>query len=137
MFVNQLEMLPARVSGHESVKELLEQVEGFQKDARKLLDLEKPDAKDIEKCLDLGVSLDVEYPELNLLKGKHKQTEWLEEVHELLENPKASSFDQLKEAMEGGSDLPPHPAVEKALGEISGLLAQVVSLTFYDQKYLA
>lgn len=126
LFANQLEMLPAKVSNHEVVTELLEQVEGFQKDARKLLDLEKPDAKDIEKCVERGITLDVELPELTQLKGKHKQTEWLEEVAELLDDPQESSFEQLKEAMDVGTDLPPHPAVEKALSEISGLLKQVI-----------
>ncbi len=124
LFANQLETLPAKVAGHESVKELLEQVESFQKDAHKLLDLAKPDAKDVEKCIDFGVGLEIELPELNQLKGKHKQTEWLEEVQELLDDPQASSFSQLKEVLDAGTDLPPHPAVEKALAEISGLLTQ-------------
>lgn len=128
LFANQLEMLPAKVTGYEAVNDLLEQVESFQKDAQKLLELEKPDAKDVEKCIEQGVSLEVELPELEMLKGKHKQTEWLEKVAELLSEPQEVSFDELKEAMETGTDLPPHPAVEKALSEISGMLNQVSKL---------
>lgn len=74
----------------------------------------------------------MELPELNQLRGKHKQTEWLEEVQELLSDPLNTSFEQLKEAMDIGTDLPQHPAVEKALGEISGLLTQVNFGVFFS-----
>ncbi len=124
LFANQLETLPVKVSGKDDVHELLEQVNSFQKDATKLLDIEKPDAKDIERCVELGVSLDVELPELADLKAKQKQTEWLEEVQEVLDDPKSSSFEQLKELLETGTALPPHHSVERALGEISGMLTQ-------------
>ncbi len=124
MFTNQLEMLPVLVQGHEAVTELLESVESFRKDATKLLEMAKPDAKDVEKCVEIGTGLDVELPELARLKTKLKTTEWLEEVTDLLDDPQNSSFEQLKEAMEAGKELAPEPAVEKALGEISGLLSQ-------------
>ena len=103
------------------------QVSGFQKDATKLLEMDKPDAKDIEKCLELGVSLDVDLQELGELKTKHKHMEWLEEVQEILDDPKGSSFEQMKEVLETGTQLQPHPAVERALGEISGMLTQADS----------
>jgi hypothetical protein len=45
LFSNQLEALPVKVGGQDGVAELLEQVGSFQKDATKLLDLDKPDAK--------------------------------------------------------------------------------------------
>ncbi len=124
LFANQLEMLPAKVQGHEAVSDLLEAVEGFQKDARKLLEMDSPDVKDMEKCVEVGGGLDVELPELATLKSRLKTAEWLDEVSEMLEDPHNSSFEQLKEAVETGTDLPPDPAVEKALGEISGLLGQ-------------
>lgn len=125
LFANQLDTLPAKVSGHEAVTELISQVECFQKEAQKLLDSVKSDANELGKCIEVGVQLDVELPELNLLRSKHRQTEWLKEVNEILLDSANASFDQLKEAMESGTDLPPHPAVEKALGQISGLLTQV------------
>jgi histone demethylase JARID1 len=81
--------------------------------------------QDIEKCVELGVSLDVELPELNELKAKHKQSEWLEEAQEVLSEPKGCSFEQMKEVLDAGAALPPHPAVERALGEITGMLSQV------------
>ncbi len=60
---------------------------------------------------------------MHVLRSR-RQTEWLEEVRDLLDDPKASSFDQLKDALDAGTELNPHPSVERALGEISGLLTQ-------------
>ena len=42
-----------------------------------------------------------------------------------MEEPHAGAFERMKEVLEAGMELSPHPAVEKALGEISGLLSQV------------
>ena len=127
LFVNQLDMLPAKVSGQETVIELLEHVQVFQKDARKLLDMEKPGAKDIEKCVEVGVGLDVELPELEQLRSKQKTTEWLEEVQELMDEPGETSFDQMKDVLQAGAELPSNSAVEKALANVSGLLTQADS----------
>ena len=128
MFANQLEMLPVKVNGHESVAELLQQVEKFQRQADLLLkETKKPDAKEIEQCLEFGLSLDVDLKDLNLLKDKHAQMQWLEEAQELLDNNESTTFDQLKRMIEKGTDLPPHTDVEMALGKISGLLSQVIT----------
>ncbi len=43
----------------------------------------------------------------------------------MMEEPHAGAFERMKEVLEAGMELSPHPAVEKALGEISGLLSQV------------
>ena len=53
--------------------------------------------------------------------------DWLEEVKEVMEEPHAGAFERMKEVLEAGMELSPHPAVEKAIGEISGLLSQVLS----------
>ena len=102
LFANQMMTdLPVKLSGQEAVLELVEQVESFQKDAEKLLELSKPDAKDIEKCIEVGSELDVELPQLSQLKAKQKQTEWLEEVAELLEEPQQQGGGSLSRGWEG------------------------------------
>lgn len=127
LFVTQLEALPARVTGRESVALLLEQVEKFQKTAQKLLKKDKVDAEELNKVIETGCSFDVDLQELNELKNKHKQVEWLEEAKEIIDDPLSGTFDHIKEVMDAGRELAPHPAVEKSLGEISGLLTQVES----------
>ena len=68
----------------------------------------------------LGSNLDVDLPELNELKVKAKQHEWLDKAKDILEDPMADSFDHIKEVIEEGMELPPSPKVEKILGELSG-----------------
>ena len=53
--------------------------------------------------------------------------EWLEEISEYLDDDvelNNASFDELKEVLETGKKLPSHSAVERALGQISGLITQ-------------
>ncbi len=125
LFATQLETLPAVVTGHEAVTQLLEQVEKFQAKAEKLINAKKVDADEISKCIEVGCSLDVDLGELDQLKAKLKQIEWLEEAKEILDDPLSGSFESIKEVLDAGMELGPHPEVEKALGEISGLLQQV------------
>ena len=80
LFSSQLNSLPTKVSGHDAVQDLLDQVDRFKKDACKWLDMDpnaaaKSDtaSKDMNKCIEVGVSLDVELDELNDLKTRHQQ----------------------------------------------------------------
>ena len=125
LFVVQLDTLPCKVEGHDVVTSLLEQVESFQKDASKLLDMDKPSLDDMQKCVDLGETLDVDLAQLSKLKEHMKQTEWFEEVNEVAEDPKSSTYEQLEELLESGKKLDPHPKVERALGMITGLMREV------------
>ena len=131
LFKIQLETLPVKIDGKESVEKLLESVEDFQDKARKMFSLDKDhdgdDLEELNKLIEAGSNLDVDLSELNELKAKAKQLSWLEEAQEILDDPMADSFEQIKKIMDSGMDLPPSPQVEKILGELSGLLTQVES----------
>ena len=129
LFKTQLETLPVKISGKESVETLLENVEDFQEKASQMLNLNKneQDLDELNKLIELGSNLDVDLSELNDLKAKAKQLNWLEEAKEILDDPMADSFEHIKKIMDSGMDLPPNPQVEKILGELSGLLTQVES----------
>jgi len=124
LFANQLDLLPVKISGQEGVKELMESVEAFKKSAAKFLDADLPDAADVTACVEAGSALDVDLPELSSLKGVQRRSEWLEETNALIEEGSGATFEQLRAAAEVGRQLPSHPAVERALGEIAGMLAQ-------------
>ena len=79
----------------------------------------------MDEVIESASTLDVDLPELALLKQKQKQTAWLAEVNDVLDDVDSGSLSNLKDYMESGMELPPHPAVERALGEISGLMTQV------------
>ena len=81
-FFLQLNSLPTKVSGHDSVQGLLDQVEKFKKEATKFLDMDPNEAarsetipKEMNKCIEAGLNLDVELEELNELKTRHEQGE--------------------------------------------------------------
>jgi histone demethylase JARID1 len=113
LFSNQLQTLPVKVQGHKAVEDLLKQVQEFKEGAHKLLardisgkklaDGKKPDktkgedkegedesdveelSKDILKCIETGLNLDVDLEEMTELKIRQKQVDWLVEVEEFLE----------------------------------------------------
>ncbi|XP_040580156.1 lysine-specific demethylase 5A [Lepeophtheirus salmonis] len=159
LFARQLATLPAIVNGYESVKELLQNVETFRKDVNDFLSpkekkknkkkpkkMDEDEIKDdedivsseeIQTLLDRGLSFDVDLPELSVLKARLKETEWLEEVKEILEETEEESFnvgsniEMLKRLLETGNELPPQPSIEKALGDLAGMLKQI---EFWEEK---
>lgn len=53
-----------------------------------LLDAEDmPQSDDLEKVLEMGVTLDIDLPEVPSLKKKLQQSQWVEEVSHTLEDP--------------------------------------------------
>lgn len=127
LFANQLDTLPAKVSGRDTVIQLLEQVEKFQTAAKKLLSKNVEDVEELNKVIETGSGLDVDLPELEELKQKSKQVQWLDEAKDILEDPMSGPLENIKEILETGMELSPSPQVERILGELSGLLTQVES----------
>ncbi len=128
LFSSQLDTLPVKVSGKECVTQLLDQVQKFQESANAMLSKSKSqDLEDLKKLIETGSALDVDLQELNDLKGKAKELEWLDEAKEIMDDPMGDSTDHIKQVIETGMELAPSPKVEKLLGELSGLLTQVES----------
>jgi len=94
----------------------------------------------MNKCIEAGLNLDVELEELNELKTRHEQVEWLEEISDYLDDEvefnSPSSFDELRQVLDAGRKLPSHPAIERALGQISGLITQVEEWEEKAKQYL-
>ena len=111
LFRNQLETLPVKISGKDSVETLLENVEKFQEKAQKMLNMKNEDLEELNKLIETGTGLDVDLSELSELKAHAKQMNWLEEAKDILEDPMADSFDHIKKVMDSGMDLPPSPQV--------------------------
>jgi len=121
LFANQLETLPAKVTGHDGVADLLKNVAEFQKDASKILSKEAVDVDDIDKCLEKGEMLEIDLQELGHLKSKSDQLSWLEEVKDFMEDPSEVTVEASKQLEAAGMTLPPHPSVEKGLAKLKGL----------------
>ena len=68
LFFEQIESLPCKIKEGEGVKELLDRVTDFQKEAVVLLSQEMPESRLLDKCIENGVVLDIELPEIPKLK---------------------------------------------------------------------
>lgn len=63
-------------------------VQEFQAEAKLLLEGDNmPKSSDLEKTLEMGVTLDIDLPEIANLKKRSQQAQWLEEVSATLEDP--------------------------------------------------
>lgn len=83
--------------------------------------------------------LDVELPELVVLKHNLQRITWLEEVADTKEDEDEVTLDVLRSLLDAGVELPPHPLVEKemaclqvsnAIFLISGYFTKVIALIF-------
>lgn len=73
LFHEQIESLACVVREGEAVKDLLNRVTSFQKEAVEMLNQDNPDSDVIAKMVDTGCSLDIDLPELPRLKHKLQQ----------------------------------------------------------------
>merc|ERR1719433_2314067 len=121
LFSNQLETLPAKVTGHDGVADLLENVAVFQAESSRLLQRDVVEVEDIDKCLEKGEQLEIDLQELTHLKAKSDQLTWLEEVKEFLEDPSEVTVEASKSLEAAGMSLPPHVSVERGLAKLKGL----------------
>jgi histone demethylase JARID1 len=68
LFFEQIESLPCTIKEGEGVKELLDRVTDFRKEAAVLLSQEMPESRLLDKCIESGVVLDIELSEIPKLK---------------------------------------------------------------------
>ena len=71
MFCDELHALVCRIPDGDAVLSLLSAVESFQNQAQILLKDAKPSAADLEACMEIGNSLDIELPEFLEVKKVH------------------------------------------------------------------
>lgn len=62
--------------------------------------------------------LDVELPELVVLKHNLQRITWLEEVAETKEDEDEVTLEVLRSLLDAGVELPPHPLVEKEMADL-------------------
>ncbi|KAK6176380.1 hypothetical protein SNE40_014678 [Patella caerulea] len=121
-FYEQVVGLPCKIKETKLIKELLNKVNEFQDEAQQALEAETPDSEKLEKLIDLGLTLDVDLQEIPKLRQVLLQAKWLDDVRVTLQDPQSVTLDIMRKMIEAGVGLTPHPAVEKAMGELQELL---------------
>ncbi|GFN77384.1 lysine-specific demethylase 5a [Plakobranchus ocellatus] len=121
-FYEQVIGLPCIIKETESIKDLLDKVVEFREEAQDALDAETPDSEQVETLIEIGISLDVDLPEIPKLKQVLQQARWLDMVRVQMKDPSSVTLESMRKLIESGVSLAPHPAVEKAMAELQELL---------------
>jgi len=122
LFANQLETLPARVSGHMGVRQLLVSVASFREEAGGLLTRDTDlQLQEVEGLLEKGEALEIELLEVNQLRAVHSTLAWLLEVGQLVCEPKDVSAEAVRQLEIAGRALQPCPKVHGGLERLGKL----------------
>ncbi|GFR98729.1 lysine-specific demethylase 5A [Elysia marginata] len=121
-FYEQVIGLPCIIKETELIKELLDKVIEFREGAQDALDAETPDSEQVETLIEIGISLDVDLPEIPKLKQVLQQARWLDMVRVQMKDPSTVTLESMRKLIESGVSLAPHLAVEKAMAELQELL---------------
>uniref|UniRef100_A0A7N6AEF9 [histone H3]-trimethyl-L-lysine(4) demethylase n=1 Tax=Anabas testudineus TaxID=64144 RepID=A0A7N6AEF9_ANATE len=121
-FVRQLDNLPCNIRQSPLLKDLLTRVDDFQQRSERLLSDESPSALELQDLLDVSLGLDVELPQLPLLRERLEQARWLEAVQQASSRPDSLCLDTMRRLIDQGVGLAPHSSVERAMARLQELL---------------
>ncbi|XP_016297956.1 lysine-specific demethylase 5B-like [Sinocyclocheilus anshuiensis] len=121
-FVNQLYDLPCTIRQAPFLKALLNRVEQFQQQSSDLLAEDTPGSSALQSLLDEGAGLDVELPQLVVLRQRLEQARWVEAVKEASDQPADLSLDCMRRLIDQGVGLTPHACVERTMARLQELL---------------
>jgi [histone H3]-trimethyl-L-lysine4 demethylase len=130
MFVQEIDNLCCIIQEGNSVRELQQMGHEFVKKADVILDeicLNQIDVQDMHKCIEAGVSLCIELPQVITLKDRLKQVQWYQmctQLRDFSENNKHPTLSTLKKIFDEGMQLTPYPSIEKELAEIQSIVVQ-------------
>ncbi|KAI2659192.1 Lysine-specific demethylase 5B [Labeo rohita] len=112
-FVNQLYDLPCTIRQAPFLKALLNRVEQFQQQSTDLLAEDMPGSSALQALLDEGAGLDVELPQLAVLRQRLEQARWVEAVQEASDQPADLSLDCMRRLIDQGVGLAPHASIQE------------------------
>uniref|UniRef100_A0A8C7QGI6 [histone H3]-trimethyl-L-lysine(4) demethylase n=1 Tax=Oncorhynchus mykiss TaxID=8022 RepID=A0A8C7QGI6_ONCMY len=121
-FVRQLHNLPCSIRQAPLLKDLLTRVDDFQQSSEQLLSDEAPSPVALQGLLDLSLGLDVELPQLALLRERLEQARWLDGVKGASVRPHSLCLDTMRRLIDQGVGLAPHSSVERAMARLQELL---------------
>eukprot|EP00066_Takifugu_rubripes_P023147 XP_011612413.1 PREDICTED: lysine-specific demethylase 5B [Takifugu rubripes] len=121
-FVQQLDNLPCNIRQGPLLKDLLTRVDDFQQRSERLLSDESPSPVELQDLLDMSLGLDVELPQLPLLRERLEQARWLDAVQQASSRPESLCLDTMRRLIDQGVGLAPHSSVERAMARLQELL---------------
>ncbi|KAK3512856.1 hypothetical protein QTP70_028920 [Hemibagrus guttatus] len=122
LFVQQLYDLPCTIRQAPFLKALLSRVRQFQEQSSDLMATEMPSSSALQAVLDEGSGLEVELPELDVLRQRLEQARWVEAVQQASKEPTSLSLERMRKLIDQGVGLEPHVCVEKTMANLQELL---------------
>uniref|UniRef100_A0A4W6FYJ8 [histone H3]-trimethyl-L-lysine(4) demethylase n=1 Tax=Lates calcarifer TaxID=8187 RepID=A0A4W6FYJ8_LATCA len=104
------------------LQDLLTRVDDFKQRSERLLSDESPSPLELQDLLDVSLGLDVELPQLPLLRERLEQARWLEAVQQASSWPDSLCLDTMRRLIDQGVGLAPHSSVERAMARLQELL---------------
>ncbi|KAG8508753.1 Lysine-specific demethylase 5D, partial [Galemys pyrenaicus] len=123
VLLEQMGSLPCAMHQIRDVKDVLEQVEAYQAEAREALALLPPSLGILRSLLKKGQQLGVEVPEAYQLQQQMEQARWLDEVKQALapSTPRGSLV-IMQGLLATGAKVASSPSVDKARAELQEML---------------
>ncbi|TRY59713.1 hypothetical protein DNTS_002507 [Danionella cerebrum] len=122
LFVCQLYDLPCSIRQAPFLKALLNRVEQFQQQSSDLLAEDMPGSSTLQGLLDEGAGLDVELPQMAVLRQRLEQARWVEAVQEASDQSAELTLDSMRRLIDQGVGLAPHACVERTMARLQELL---------------
>ncbi|CAH1103658.1 unnamed protein product [Psylliodes chrysocephalus] len=124
LFCEEIDSLACILEEAKSIRELLHQTRKFEEKSAELLasTLAGCSILELEACNSHGSGLCIELPNLRPIGTRLKQCQWLQSVENYKNKTNVLGLDEIKNLIQEGILLPPHPEIEEELSKLQGIL---------------
>ncbi|KAG5885696.1 hypothetical protein JTB14_002310 [Gonioctena quinquepunctata] len=124
LFCEEIDSLACILEEAKSIRELLQQTRTFEEKSEELLkmSLGKCPLAELDACNSHGNGLCIELPNLRQISTRLKQCQWLQSVENYKNKTDVLGLDAIKNLIQEGNLLNPHPELETELSNLQSIL---------------
>nr|CAI5832447.1 unnamed protein product [Callosobruchus analis] len=124
LFCEEIDSLACILEEAKSIRELLAETRKFEAKSEHLLRLPAKECpiSELEACSSHGNGLCIELPNLKSITNRLKQCQWLKSVDNYRNKTDVMGLDVIKNLIQEGMCVIPHPEVEEELSRLQGVL---------------
>ncbi|XP_060536909.1 lysine-specific demethylase 5 [Cylas formicarius] len=126
LFCEEIDSLACVLEEAKSIRVLLEQTQKFESKSEQLLmqSLRENSLMDLEECQVHGNGLCIELPALKLINIRIRQVQWMKDLENYKNKTDIMGLDAIKNQIQEGCSMPPHPEMEEELSNLQLVLQQ-------------
>ncbi|CAG7729972.1 unnamed protein product [Allacma fusca] len=137
VFAEQLQTLPVKLEELDMFDNLLESIRRFQEEVADLISQECPNKDDLKICLNRGLTMDVELPEIRELEMVLNRRKWMELVDAADDAEGLWTVDYLDKTIEAGLQLRKDPIVQDRVTQLQNLRTELTNWETCAKKLLS